>query len=376
MKKILLILVITFTEFILLNNNGGVFSAFTTQTSAQTMTIKSGTWNHSSIPEATSDTTPTPTPEEFEPTPDPTPTSTPSGSPVNDEDKKVKPGDIILNEIMWMGTSSSSADEWIELRNMRSWDIDLSGWKIENIVENHGSFQIPDNYIIPGLSYFIIANYNQNNSHSNLNTPVNLSSTSLSLSNDYSKNGQIILKDKDGNVIDSTPLPTSSNWPAGDNTSGLHRSMERKNDPGDGSQLSSWGACNASICNSNEFWKTSGKDYGTPRSSNAFETDKASPSATLNLSSDHLKLAFQVSSISNSSHLDYQITYDTDTISDGIQGSADLTGQDTFSLDNLTLGTCSTGGTCVYYSGVKNIHLKVDLKDSSGQIVGLDKLIP
>lgn len=35
-----------------------------------------------------------------------------------------------FNEIAWMGTATSSSDEWIELKNNYSETIDLSGWKI------------------------------------------------------------------------------------------------------------------------------------------------------------------------------------------------------------------------------------------------------
>jgi hypothetical protein len=37
---------------------------------------------------------------------------------------------VIFNEIAWMGTSGSSNDEWMELKNISSAPIDLSGWQI------------------------------------------------------------------------------------------------------------------------------------------------------------------------------------------------------------------------------------------------------
>lgn len=37
---------------------------------------------------------------------------------------------VIFNEIAWMGSVSSSADEWIELYNTASSTADLTGWKI------------------------------------------------------------------------------------------------------------------------------------------------------------------------------------------------------------------------------------------------------
>jgi len=39
---------------------------------------------------------------------------------------------IVINEIAWMGTSLSSADEWIELKNNSSAEVSLSGWLLRN----------------------------------------------------------------------------------------------------------------------------------------------------------------------------------------------------------------------------------------------------
>ncbi|MBI4193208.1 MAG: lamin tail domain-containing protein [Candidatus Colwellbacteria bacterium] len=37
---------------------------------------------------------------------------------------------VILNEIAWMGTEASSADEWIELKNISAEPADISGWQL------------------------------------------------------------------------------------------------------------------------------------------------------------------------------------------------------------------------------------------------------
>ena len=37
---------------------------------------------------------------------------------------------VVFNEIAWMGTLVSANDEWLELKNNTSGDIDLSGWKL------------------------------------------------------------------------------------------------------------------------------------------------------------------------------------------------------------------------------------------------------
>ena len=39
-------------------------------------------------------------------------------------------GTVIINEIAWMGNLNSSSDEWIELKNSSSADIDLKNWQL------------------------------------------------------------------------------------------------------------------------------------------------------------------------------------------------------------------------------------------------------
>ncbi len=60
---------------------------------------------------------------------------------------------VVINEIAWMGTEVSSNDEWIELRNMTSIDIDLEGWKI---IAQDGSPEINLSGIILADNYFLL----------------------------------------------------------------------------------------------------------------------------------------------------------------------------------------------------------------------------
>jgi hypothetical protein len=40
------------------------------------------------------------------------------------------PRDVVFSEIAWMGTTTSSNDEWIELYNNTDGAIDLTGWTL------------------------------------------------------------------------------------------------------------------------------------------------------------------------------------------------------------------------------------------------------
>ncbi len=48
-----------------------------------------------------------------------------------EEEESGPPLTVVINEIGWMGTATSSWDEWIELYNNNTASIDLAGWKIK-----------------------------------------------------------------------------------------------------------------------------------------------------------------------------------------------------------------------------------------------------
>jgi len=187
-------------------------------------------------------------------------------------------GDVVINELMWMGSSVSSSDEWIELRNMTDEEIDLSGWIIENASSSHGALTIPSEgqYIIPVGGYYLISRYSMaDNIGETRKTQLNVivdwrvqDMANISLSNDYSSNGALVLKDKDGNFIDQTPAPTDSNWPAGEykkvDNIYFYSSMERNFDPGDGDLESSWHTARESV-----NWDPEATEKGTPREENS-----------------------------------------------------------------------------------------------------------
>lgn len=106
---------------------------------------------------------------------------------------------VILNEIAWMGNSESWQNEWIELYSIE--EIDISGWSIENASSKNQPV-----FLSGKIKGYVL-----------------IKDTKLSLQNDYSKNGELILKDQNGQIIDRTG--TSVDWPAGDNED--KRTMER-----------------------------------------------------------------------------------------------------------------------------------------------------
>lgn len=276
------------------------------------------------------------------------------------------PGDVVINEVMWMGTSVSGGDdEWVELKNTTLSPINLSGWKIN--LGPDGSDVTLSGTIQPN-EFFLITE-----------RPTSSSAINDSISSDqiYSRmvlpnsGRQLTLKDPLNNVIDQTP---TGKWPAGTNVGSDKKSMERNDDP-----AIVWHTCLAAACHSTTYWDTDGHNWGTPKAANLSGNDPsappatssaapASPSAQLTLSADQKNVSFVVNHIGAFKSLSYQLSYDTSTVPQGVLGKSEITG-DSYSSGDILLGTCSTIGTCVYHSGVKNFNLEVNLTDSLNQTI-------
>lgn len=179
------------------------------------------------------------------------------------------PGDVIINEIMWMGSEGESSDEWIELKNMTNKDINLSNWNIKQGGTGSGSgahIEIPNGYSIKANGYFLITKKKWDETAVTLTSDLPKSQgythvAGMSLHNDGE---QLILEDKDDRMIDITPLGA---WAAG--TSGtLKQSMERNDIPGDGALAANWHTCVSGAANGAPYWDVTGVNFGTPLAAN------------------------------------------------------------------------------------------------------------
>lgn len=143
-----------------------------------------------------------------------------------DQKPKLK---VIFNEICWMGDEDSPANEWIELKNVSSEEIDLDGWQILNknqkikIVFEKGEKISPGGYLL------------------------------LTRGDDFSgaiknSNEGLYLFDSNCNLQDK--VEASSTWPAGDLKT--KKTAERKDD---------------------FSWQTSKESKGTPGKENSKGSD-------------------------------------------------------------------------------------------------------
>ncbi len=199
-------------------------------------------------------------------------------------------GEVVINEIMWSGSSAHQNDVWIELRNMTEEDIDLTGWQL--VASGPSTHPVTLSGTIPAKGYFLLTNYETDYSNGKKNFAAindNIKPSLVDTKNELNKNlnlqhstgEKIILKSPDGKVIDETPEPgTGQNkgWAAGEwnKPDGPYKSMQRLDEPGDGSKETNWISCNHDGCNSNKFWDKSekGRNYGTPGSPNLYVKTK------------------------------------------------------------------------------------------------------
>lgn len=133
-----------------------------------------------------------------------------------------------INEIAWMGNSQGWYYEWLEIYNNTSRELTLDGWTIENAGVKNEELKLAG--VLPPKKFFIVCKKEI--------IGCDFKTWDLSLNDDYTENGLLILKDEKGNVIDRTPLPKDSQWPAGNKAE--KKTMERIDATADGRDINNW----------------------------------------------------------------------------------------------------------------------------------------
>ena len=62
------------------------------------------------------------------------------------------PGNVIISEVAWGGTTANASDEWIELFNNTTSPIDLTNWTLNDA---NAGINIILNGIIPSQGFFL-----------------------------------------------------------------------------------------------------------------------------------------------------------------------------------------------------------------------------
>ncbi len=122
---------------------------------------------------------------------------------------------IIINEVAWMGTHSSSNDEWIELKNISGRDINMKGW---SLVDKTNQIDITFEDLIIKNGGFILLERSDDNTVPFVNADLTYKGI-LGNTND-----ELYLFSNNCKLEDY--VTASPSWPAGD--SSQKRTMERK----------------------------------------------------------------------------------------------------------------------------------------------------
>ncbi len=148
---------------------------------------------------------------------------------------------VIISEIGWAGSEVSSSDEWIELTNTSTTQINISGYMLTGAGSGGESIVIPDGSLLEPHSTYLIANYDQTHENSTLGATPNIIDATLSLSN---SGFAVHLNNHDGAQIDSagdgtTPFAGGSGGTE-ESDDGRYRSMVRVDGSLNGTLETSW----------------------------------------------------------------------------------------------------------------------------------------
>lgn len=165
---------------------------------------------------------------------------------------------VVFSEIMWMGSSASSADEWVELYNVSDTAQDLRGWTLTRLSDQGEDVLLTiEEGQIGARETFLIANYAADHANSHLAAVPQLVNSALSL-----PNSKLQLSLYAGHPDEGAELVDVADDGRGAPLAGdaqLKRSMERADLYGDGRLQSSWQTAEVAY-----GWDPESQEMGTP----------------------------------------------------------------------------------------------------------------
>ncbi len=185
-----------------------------------------------------------------------------------EEEVLIQSGDVVINELMWMGSATSSYDEWLELLNTTQQDVDLSGCQITKKTSSGETLmlELPEGSLVKAGDYFVISNYSEQDS--NISLEPDLVDSSVSLSNsglqiklycgaeNFDGAGSLLIDEADDGS--GTPFKGSNDEPK--------KSMQRKAVGLPGNLESGWCTAGTSV-----NWDEGAVELGTPGGVNVCE---------------------------------------------------------------------------------------------------------
>ena len=156
-------------------------------------------------------------------------------------------GDVVINEIAWMGTQASPTDEWLELYNTTDHPIDIEGWSIFGADTGETlDFSMADGHLtwtISAHGYLLYANHADDVSNQAGAVIVDVWDATIGMNN--TSPGRLVLYDGMGTVIDVVNAETDD-WFAGQ-AAPNNLTMERVDPLAPGDVAGNWRSNDPSI---------------------------------------------------------------------------------------------------------------------------------
>lgn len=169
------------------------------------------------------------------------------------------PGPVVISELMWMGSSASSSDEWVELYNHSSSAVDLDGWVIakpDGDGEAKEMVRLKAGSLAPG-EVFLVSNFGHEDTRTSLGVTPDLVNSAISLANSKL---QLLLYDgtpgEGGRLVDQAD--DGSGAPLGGNAK-LKHSMVRVDFQAEGTRKEAWDTATEAA-----GWRQGATELGTP----------------------------------------------------------------------------------------------------------------
>lgn len=264
------------------------------------------------------------------PIPEVTPEPTPSSA-------------VVINEVYYRG---GNEEEFIELYNNSENPVTLTGW---TITDNNQTDNIPTLTIIGHGFAVLVTNSSSVVLHSAALPDTPKVSVGGNIGNQLNNDGdRLILKNNTSEIIDQI------SW--GNNVSvfnpailgvAVGHSLARSPKGHDTDQVS-------------DFIDNASPDAGT----NPHPYTTMVTNVDFYLQNNNHEVGFKVygSGLVEFESIDYVVKYNSDNGEQALRGSKIINGASEVVENNLILGTCTTGGTCTYQSGVTKITLEIKLK--------------
>jgi len=156
------------------------------------------------------------------------------------------PGDVVINEVAWMGTTGGTANEWIELYNTTGSSISFTSWTLK-AADNTPSVTLSGS--IGAYGYYLLERTDDN-------TIPGLTADKIYTGAMTDTGEQLVLRDASNNVIDTANQ--NGSWFAGTTTN--RATMARTEITISGTTSTNWHTSTASY--------GSGLGLGTPKAAN------------------------------------------------------------------------------------------------------------